>query len=146
MKHLNHLFQNFKPFRNPFNHYQEIATRTWPKMNTFMRFAAGRKEAMASLLVENLKVIDGNIVGGNVEVASSSSFRDFPKRLFRGCEVGDGSGGVNTICRRPEVDDDVISVEDAETFQEYICILFVHCKLDCRSIWAQFSGPRSTNI
>ena len=55
----------------------------------------------------------------NLEVASSSSFRDFPKRLFCDGEVGDGSGGVNAICRRPEVADDVLSSEDAESFQEY---------------------------
>ena len=45
----------------------------------------------------------------NFEVASLTSFRDFLKRLFRDGEVGDGSG-------------DVISSEDAETFQEYVCI------------------------
>ena len=56
------------------------------------------------------------------EVASSSSFRDFPKRLFCDGEVGDGSDGMNTICSRPQVAGDVISGEEAETFQEYVCI------------------------
>ena len=32
----------------------------------------------------------------NVEVASSSSFRDFPNRLFFDGKVDDGSGGMNT--------------------------------------------------
>ena len=38
MKHLNHPFQNCKRFRNRLNRSREIATRTWPKINTFMRF------------------------------------------------------------------------------------------------------------
>ena len=56
------------------------------------------------------------------EVASCSSSRDIPKQLFCNGEVCDGSGGVNAICSRPEVTDDVIFGEDAETFQEYVCI------------------------
>ena len=40
----------------------------------------------------------------NCEGCSSSSFQDFPNSSF--C---DGSGGVNAICSRPEVVDDVIS-------------------------------------
>ena len=54
----------------------------------------------------------------NCEVVSSSSFRDFSKRMFCDGEVGDRSGGVNTICSRPELADEVISSEDTETFQE----------------------------
>ena len=65
----------------------------------------------------NVKTIEGYIAL-NFEVASSSSFRDFPKRLFCDGEVSDGIGGVNAIFSRPEVADDVISVEDPETFQE----------------------------
>ena len=53
----------------------------------------------------------------NFEVASSSNVRDFSKRSFCDGEVGDGSGGVKAICSRPKVADDVISGEDAETFQ-----------------------------
>ena len=55
------------------------------------------------------------------EVASCSSFRDFPKLLFCDGEVGDGRGRVNAICSQPEVADDVISCEDAET-SRHICI------------------------
>ena len=44
----------------------------------------------------------------NFEVASSSSCGDTNKS-FRGSEV---SGGVNAICSRPEVDDDVVSGSD----------------------------------
>ena len=53
------------------------------------------------------------------EVASFSSFRGLPKRLFCDGEVGDGSGVVNAICSRPEVADDVIYCEDAEMLQAY---------------------------
>ena len=66
----------------------------------------------------NVKTIEGYIVV-NFEVASFSSFRDFSKRFY--CD-GDSSGGVNAICSRPKVADDVISGEDAETFQEYVCV------------------------
>ena len=54
----------------------------------------------------------------NVETANSSSSRDFPKWSLCDSEVGNGSGGVNANCSRPEAADDVISGEDAETFQE----------------------------
>ena len=43
MKTLNHGLQNSKHFENRLNRYREIATRTGPKMNTFMRFDADRK-------------------------------------------------------------------------------------------------------
>ena len=71
--------------------------------------------------VLSVKTIEDYIVI-HFEVASSSSFRDFPKRLFCDGEVGDGRGGVNKIHSRPEVADDVISCEDAETDREYVCI------------------------
>ena len=67
----------------------------------------------------NVKNIKGYIVV-NFEVASFSSFQDIPKRLFCGGEVGDGS--VNVIWKRSEVPNDAISCEDAEIFQEYVCI------------------------
>ena len=41
MKPLNHTFENCKLFQDLLNHHREIATRTWPKMNTFMRFSRG---------------------------------------------------------------------------------------------------------
>ena len=63
------------------------------------------------------------------EIASFSSFREFPKRLFCDGEVGEESGGVNAIWCRPEVVDDVISCEDADIFQAYsVCMYkFVCC-------------------
>ena len=73
--------------------------------------------------------IDDNVISGpniktiksyieeNFEVASSSSFWDFPKRLFCDGKVCDSSGGVNAICYWLEVADDVIASEDAETLQ-----------------------------
>ena len=39
-----------------------------------------------------------------------SNFRYFPKSSFCDGEVGDGSGGVNAICSRPEVADDAFPV------------------------------------
>ena len=66
--------------------------------------------------VRNVKTIECYIAV-NFEVASSSGFRDFPKRLFCDGEVGDGGCGINAICSRPELAGDVISGEDADTFQ-----------------------------
>ena len=58
----------------------------------------------------------------NFEVASSSSFRNFPKRSLFYVEAGGSSDIVNAICSRPEVVDDVISGEDVEASQDYICV------------------------
>ena len=56
----------------------------------------------------NLKTNEGYIVI-NFQVASSSSFQDFPKRLFCDGEASDGISGMNAICSRPEVVGDIIS-------------------------------------
>ena len=48
------------------------------------------------------------------EVASFSSFRDFPIRSFCDGEVGDF---MNAICSRPEVADDAVSCEDVDTIR-----------------------------
>ena len=48
IKSLNHGFQNCKRFQNRLKRYREITTRTWRKMNTFMRFAADRKKLVTS--------------------------------------------------------------------------------------------------
>ena len=66
-----------------------------------------------SFLVE--MTIEGYIAV-NFEVASSSSFQDFPKRLVCNGEVGDGSDDMNVICNWR----DIISGEVADTFQEYV--------------------------
>ena len=59
----------------------------------------------------------------NLEVVSSGSFGDFFQNDFCDGEVGDGNGGMNTICSRPEViGDDAISGEDAGTCRGYVCI------------------------
>ena len=76
MMRLNHLLQNCKPFLNQLKGYREILTQTWSKMNTFGWFAADR----------NVKNIDDYVVV-NCEVASSSSFQDFPKGSF--CDGGE---------------------------------------------------------
>ena len=52
MEPLNHSFQNCKHYQNRLKHYREIATQTWPKMNTFMRFAADQKQLVTSFPVE----------------------------------------------------------------------------------------------
>ena len=43
MKRSKHYLQNSKHFRNRLSRHREIATWTWPKIDTFVRFAAGRK-------------------------------------------------------------------------------------------------------
>ena len=52
----------------------------------------------------------------NFEVACSSSFRDNREEIFPNTEVGGGAGGINAICSRPEVTDDVIVGYGLETF------------------------------
>ena len=68
-----------------------------------------------------MKTIEG-YVAVNFEVPSISTIREFPKRSFCDGDVGDSSGGVNAICSRMEVADDVFSGEGAVTFQEYVGI------------------------
>ena len=58
----------------------------------------------------------------NVEDASFSTFRDFPKRWFCHGEVDNGRGGMNTICSRSEVADNVISGTIVGTFRCYACV------------------------
>ena len=78
----------------------------------------------------NVKTVEGYIAV-NFAVASSSSFRVFSKLLFCDGEVGDGSGGVSAICNRPEVADDVLSSEGAETFQDHVCINLCIVSFSC---------------
>ena len=79
---------------------------------------------------QDAKIIEGQ-AAVNFEVAGSSSFQDFHKRKFCDGEVGDSSSGVNAICSWLQVGDDVISGEDVETLQEYVCV----------NLWvANFSG------
>ena len=48
-------------------------------------------------------------------------YKIFYKDHFFDGEVGGGSDGMNAICHRPEVADDVASGENAETtFREYV--------------------------
>ena len=72
-------FQNFKPFRNPSNRYQEIATRTWPKNENVYAICC-RPEADDEVISgRNVKTPEGYIVA-KFDVISFNSFRDFPKR------------------------------------------------------------------
>ena len=59
MKHLNHPFWNSKRLQNRLNRYREIVTHTWHKLNTFMRYAADRKEMMTSfpVAVQRLSIV-----------------------------------------------------------------------------------------
>ena len=66
----------------------------------------------------NVKTIEGYVLL-NFEIASSGSFIYFPKRSFRDGQVGDGIGGMNAICSRPEAPDDDIYGENVETFMHY---------------------------
>ena len=56
----------------------------------------------------------------------------FPHDCFCNGELCDGS--VNAVCSRPEVADDVISGEDAETVQEYVCIYLCVASVVCVKI------------
>ena len=62
MKRLNDSFQNCNIFQNRLNRYREIVTRTWPKMNTFMRFAADRKYPGDVISGGNVKTLQGHAV------------------------------------------------------------------------------------
>ena len=55
----------------------------------------------------------------NFEVASSSSFRDNRDKIFSDAEVGGGACGINAVCSRLEVADDVISGYNVETFGDF---------------------------
>ena len=68
---------------------------------------------------QNIETIQGYAVV-NFEVASFGTFLDFPKWSFCDGEVSDGSGGINAICSRPEVADDIISGKDVNTFRCYV--------------------------
>ena len=58
-------------------------------------------------------------MGINFEDASFSTFRDFPKTSFCQGEVGEGISGMDAMCSRSEVADDVISGTDVDTFRYY---------------------------
>ena len=59
------------------------------------------------------------LVMAHFEVASCNIFPDNRQEIIRYAEVGDGAGGINVICGRPEVTDDVISSYNVETFRDY---------------------------
>ena len=67
---------------------------------------------------QNIRTTLGYVVV-NFEDASISTFRAFSTRSSCHCEVGDGSSGMNAICSRSEVADDVISSADVDTFWCY---------------------------
>ena len=58
----------------------------------------------------------------NFEDTGFSTFRDFPESSFWHGEVGAGGDGMNAICIRPEVADDVISDTDADTLRCYASV------------------------
>ena len=114
-----------KPFRNPERFSHVYAICCWQELDDDVIFGW------------DARTIEGYIVE-NFEVASSSSLRDFLKQLFCDDKVWDGSGGVNAICSQPEIADDDISGEDAETFQENVHInLCVATFSSFRENWSQ---------
>ena len=58
----------------------------------------------------------------NFEDANIRTFPDFPKRSFCHGEIYDGRGGMNAICSRQAVADDVTSGNDVKTFRCYACV------------------------
>ena len=77
MKRVNHYFQNSNPFRDRLSRYREIATRIWLNIDTFHVYEIYRRLEVDCGVISgrNVKTIGGYVVV-NVEVASSSSFRD----------------------------------------------------------------------
>ena len=63
----------------------------------------------------------------NFVVASSNSFRENREKIFPGAEVDGGTGGINAICNRPGVADDVISGYNVETFSGLPCCECMSC-------------------
>ena len=57
----------------------------------------------------------------NCDVASCSilTFPEAIEKIFPDAEVGGGAGGINDICIRPAVADDVISGYNVDTFRDY---------------------------
>ena len=55
----------------------------------------------------------------NFEVARCSIFRDNLENIFPGADDSGGAGGINAICNRPAVADDVVSGCNVETFRDY---------------------------
>ena len=58
--------------------------------------------------------VDGYVMV-NVEVASHSIFWDNREKIYPDAEVGGGTGGINDICSRTEVADEIISGYNVET-------------------------------
>ena len=106
---------------------------------------------------QNIRTTPG-YVALHFEDASCSILRDFPKRSLCHGEVDDGKGGMNAICSRMEVADDVIAGTVVDTFQCYACVKlcvaglssfrenlnqpFMQCIDDGGSSWAPFLGSR----
>ena len=124
MKYLNHLLGNIKILKIGWI----IIKKTQPKHDSkwtrlcYLLPTGSRWWLISSW---NVKTIEGYTLI-NCEVASSSSYPDFPKRSFCDSEVNDDSGGVNTIGSRPKVADDVIAGKDADLPE--ICLFkYVGC-------------------
>ena len=52
-------------------------------------------------------------------VASCSILRDNREKIFPNAEVSSGAGGINAICSRLEVADNVISNYSVENFRDF---------------------------
>ena len=111
--------KNDKAFRNRLNRCREIATRNMTQTEHVDALCCCLKIYDDAISGRNVKTLERNVVA-NLKVASSSNFRDFPKRSLCDSEVGDSSGDMNTICSRPEVDDKVISSDDVDTFRSCV--------------------------
>ena len=74
------------------------------------------KVAGGIVLSCDVKAVEGYVMV-NFEVASSSIFRDNHDILVP--EVGSGADGINAICSRPEVANDLISGYNVQTCWDY---------------------------
>ena len=75
MKPLNHSIQDCKHFQNLLKNYREFATRTWPKVNRFLRFSSWAEAAVDIISIGNVETTEGYVVL-NFETASIRRCRE----------------------------------------------------------------------
>ena len=96
----------------------EILTRTKPKSDTFIGFAADRKQLVTPLPP---KCRDHRWLHAGHVASSCSYCENRIKKSFCHGEGGGGGGDVNAICSRLEIADDVISGRDVRSFLQGLC-------------------------
>ena len=80
-KHLNHRFQNCKPFRNGLKHYRRIRDPNMTQNERVYAICCQTEVGDDVISSRTVKTMEGYVVV-NFEVAGSNSFRDIPKNTF----------------------------------------------------------------